>query len=178
MWMPRGTGRLLVVAALATLAALTVSGCASSWPSAGPTVPPSISPILDSWRNLGVSCGEPHVGMPENKPQWGCQGTLRGVRINVVFVGDDAGVMDMEAQVLPTTSAETAVDVFDDLMAATPAFSDPKPAIRAWIEDWNGSTGVVSTEIGSVRVTIESDATWITLAASRDPLTVAPTSGS
>jgi hypothetical protein len=108
----------------------------------------------------------------------GCQGTLRGVRINVVFVGDDAGVMDMEAQVLPTTSAETAVGAFDDLMAATPAFSDPKPAIRAWIKDWNGSIGVVSTEIGSVHVTIESDATWITLAVSRDPLTVAPISGS
>jgi hypothetical protein len=160
------------------LAALTVVGCASIGPSAAATVPKSISPILDSWRKVGVSCGEPHVGMPENKPQWSCQGTLRGVRANVMFVGDDAGVMDMEAQVAPGTKAQTAVGVFDDLIAATPAFSDPKPAIRAWIETWDGSNGLVSTEIMSVRVTIESDATWITLSVSRDPLTVAPTSTS
>jgi hypothetical protein len=174
MGKPRGKARFIVVAALAALAALTAGGCASIGPSAAATVPASISPILDSWRNVGVSCGEPQVGMPENKPQWGCQGTLRGVRVNVVFVGDDAGVMDMEAQVAPATNAGTAAGVLDDLMAATPAFPNAMPAIRAWIADWDGSKGLVSAEMRNVRVAIESDATWITLSVSRDPLLVAP----
>ena len=80
----------------------------------------------------------------------------------------------MEAQVAPATNAGTAAGVLDDLMAATPAFPNAMPAIRAWIADWDGSKGLVSAEMRNVRVAIESDATWITLSVSRDPLLVAP----
>jgi hypothetical protein len=89
-------------------------------------------------------------------------------------MGDDAGVMDMEAQVAPDTNPTTAVGVFDDLMAATPAFPDQMPAVRQWIGDWSGAGGTLSTEIQNARVTIDSNATWITLSVSRDPLTVQP----
>lgn len=201
----RPTGRLLVGATLATLAALIVGGCVSSAPTVAPSlspantpssfptptmrpsglptaesfasVPPADSAIVESWRTAGVSCGDPHVGPPENRPQWGCQGTLRGVRINADFTGDDAGMMDMQAQVPAATMVQTALGIFDDLMAATPAFSDSMPAIREWIKGWNGSPGLVSTEIQGVRVSILSDAMWITLFVSRDPLFGSPTPG-
>jgi hypothetical protein len=185
------TGRPRMVVLLAALVALVASGCASSAPTVAPSlslatgstgfptptarpsglptvepfnsVPPAISAILRSWRAIGVSCGEPQVGMPENKPQWGCQGEVRGVRINVEFVGDDAGMVDMQAQIAAATNAPTATDVFDDLMAATPAFSDQMPAIRAWISAWNGARGLASTKVANVTVSLESDAMWITL---------------
>ncbi|MGD0863420.1 MAG: hypothetical protein ABSA21_11790 [Candidatus Limnocylindrales bacterium] len=115
--------------------------------------------------------------MPENRPQWICQGTLRGVRINADFIGDDAGMMEMQAQVPAATKPQTATSVFDDLMAATPAFSDHMPAIREWIRGWNGSRGLVSTGFQSVGVSIESDAMWITLSMMRWPLFGSPTPG-
>ena len=205
MAMARPTGPLVVIATLATLAALVASGCVSSSstvpPSLSPTVlpssfptptmrpsglptaesfasvPPADSAIVDSWRKAGVSCGEPQVGMPENRPQWGCQGTLRSVRINVDFMGDDAGMVDMQAQVAAATSGPTAVGVFDDLMAATPAFSDGMASIREWIKGRSGAPGVVSTTIQGVGVTLESDAMWITLSVGRGPLFGAPTPG-
>ena len=160
--------------ARAPLVVIAAGGCVSLGSPGGPTVPPSVSPVLQSWRNAGLSCGEPHLGMPEDKPQWVCQGSFRGVAASVVVMGDDAGVMDMEAQVAPDTNPTTAVGVFDDLMAATPAFPDQMPAIRQWIGDWSGASGTLSTEIQSARVTIDSNATWITLSVSRDPLTVQP----
>jgi hypothetical protein len=109
------------------------------------------------------------------EPQWSCQGTLRGIRINIVFFADAAGVVDMTAQVPAATKAQTAVGVFDDLMAATPAFSSAMPVIREWIKGWNGSQGLVSTEIPSVHVGIEADATWITLSMARVPRFGSPT---
>ncbi len=189
----RPTGRLTVIATLATLAPLIVGGCVSSASFPSPTVPPpglptvvpltsvppSISTILDSWPKVGVACGEPQVGMPEGpgEPQWSCQGTLRGVRINIAFSADAAGLADMTAQVPAATKAQTAVGVFDDLMAATPAFSSAMPSIREWIKGWNGSQGLVSTQIPSVRLSIESDAIWITLSMARVPRFGSPTPG-
>jgi hypothetical protein len=115
--------------------------------------------------------------MPEGEPQWGCQGTLRGVHINVAFMADDAGVMDMQAQVPAATKAQTVVGVFDDLMAATPAFANAMPSIREWIRGWNGSRGLVSAEIPSAGVSIESDAMWTTLFLARVPRFGTPTPG-
>ena len=186
------TGRRTGGAMLAILAAVMLAGCASSGtglrapttrPSGLPTVepftslPPSVSAILDSWRTAGISCDEPNVGMPENEPQWICQGTLRGVRINLVFMADNAGVMDLEAQAPAGTDANTARGVFDDLTAATPVFSTAMPAIRQWIQSWNGSRGLVSTNIPGAHVSIESDATWITLTLARVPRFGSPTPG-
>jgi hypothetical protein len=94
--------------------------------------------------------------------------------MNIAMVGDEAGVMDIEAQVAPTTDPRTAIGVFDDLLAATPAFSDPKPTIRGWLKTWNGSRGQVSTDIQNVHVAIEWDATWISLYLSRVPLLGTP----
>jgi hypothetical protein len=142
------------------------------------SVPPSISAMLDSWTTNGVSCGEPHVGMPENEPQWTCQGTLRSVQINIAFVADNEGVMDMEAQVPVATDVNAAKGVFDELMLATPMFSIATPAIRQWIQDWNGSRGLVSTDIPSAHVSIESDPIWITLSLDRVPRFGSPTPGS
>ena len=189
----RPTGRLTVIVTLATLAALIVGGCVSSASFPSPTVPPpglptvvpltsvppSISAILDSWPKVGMACGEPQVGMREGpgEPQWSCQGTLRGVRINIAFSADAAGLADMTAQVPAATKAQTAVGVFDDLMAATPAFSSAMPSIREWIKGWNGSQGLVSTQIPSVRLSIESDAIWITLSMARVPRFGSPTPG-
>ncbi len=189
----RATGRRTVGAMLAILVAVLVGGCASSAtgmptptprPSGLPTVepftsvPPSVSAILDPWRAAGIACGDPNVGMPENEPQWSCQGTLRSVRINIAFMADSAGLMDMEGQVPSATDAKTAKGVFDDLTAATPVFSSAMPAIRQWIQGWNGSRGLVSTDIPSAHVSIESDAIWITLTLARVPRFGSPTPGS
>jgi hypothetical protein len=185
----RATGRRTVGTMLAILAAVVLGGCASEVPaptmppSGVPTVepsrsvPPSVSEILDSWRTAGISCGEPSRGAPENEPQWICQGTLRGVRINLAFMADSAGLMDMEAQVPAATDVKTAKAVFDDL-TATPVFSTAMPAIRRWIQDWNGSRGPASTDIPSAHVSIESDATWIMLTLARVPRFGSPTPGS
>ncbi len=182
---------------LAILAVVVLGGCASPATAATPTIgasfsvsglptptmrpsglptgetstsiPPSVSAILDSWRTPGISCGEPNVGMPENEPQWLCHGTLRSVRINIAFMADSAGLMDMEAQVPAGTDAKTARGVFDDLAAATPAFLDAMPAIRQWIQGWNGSRGIVDKAVPSARVAIESDSIWITFSLSRVP---------
>ena len=81
----------------------------------------------------------------------------------------------MQAQVDPATNRETAIGVFDALMAVTPALSDSMPAIRAWIGSWDGSSGLVGTEIRGVRVSILSDATWITLLLSDWPIPAQPT---
>jgi hypothetical protein len=133
---------------------------------------------LDSWRTADITCGDPNVGMPENEPQWLCQGTLRNVRINLAFMADSAGLMDMEGQVPAGTDAKTAKGVFDDLTAATPVFSSAMPAIRQWIQVWNGSSGLVSTDVPGAHVSIESDATWITLTLARVPRFGSPTPGS
>ncbi len=186
----RATGRRTVGTMLSILAAVVLGGCASEVPtptmppSGVPTVepsrsvPPSVSEILDSWRTAAISCGEPSRGAPENEPQWICQGTLRGVRINLAFMADSAGVMDMEAQVPAATDVKTAKAVFDDLTAATPVFSTAMPAIRRWIQDWNGSRGLASTDIPSAHVSIESDATWIMLTLARVPRFGSPTADS
>jgi hypothetical protein len=199
----KATGRRTGWALLAILAVVILGGCASSVTAATPTIganqsvpgfptptmrpsglptvepfasiPPSVSAILDSWRTAGISCGEPNVGMPENEPQWICQGTLRGIRINIAFMADNAGVMDLEAQAPAMTDAKTAKGVFDDLMAATPVFSTVMPAIQQWIQGWNGSSGLVSTDVPGAHVSIESDATWITLTLDRVPRFGSPT---
>jgi hypothetical protein len=191
---------------IAILAVLVVGGCASSATTAPPSInatlpqsgiptptlrpsglltveplmsiPPSVSAILDSWRSSAISCGEPNVGMPENEPQWICQGTLRGVRINLAFMADNAGVMDMEAQVPAGTDVKTAKAVLDDLMATTPVFSTTMVAIRQWIQGWNGSRGLFSTDLPSAHVSIESDAIWITLTLARVPRFGSPMPGS
>jgi hypothetical protein len=133
---------------------------------------------LNSWRIAGIACGDPSVGMPDNEPQWSCLGTLRGVRLNIALMADNAGLMDMTAQVPAATDAQTAKGVFDDLTAATPVFSSAMPAIRQWIEGWSGSTGLISTDIPSARVGIESDRIWITLTLARVPRFGSQTPGS
>jgi hypothetical protein len=117
--------------------------------------------------------------MPEGpgEPQWGCQGTLRGVHLNVVFTADNAGVVDMQAQVPAATKAQTAVGVFDDLMTATPAFATAMPSIRKWIQGWNGLPGLVWADIPNASVSIEPDAIWITLSLARVPRFASPTPG-
>jgi hypothetical protein len=83
----------------------------------------------------------------------------------------------MTAQVPAATKAHTAVSVFDDLMAATPAFATAMPSIRKWIQGWNGLAGLVWADIPNVSVSIESDAIWITLSMARVPRFGSPTPG-
>jgi hypothetical protein len=188
-----GTGRGAVGAMLAVLAAALVGGCASSatgipTPTLRPSglttvealtsIPPSVSAILNSWRTAGITCGHPNVGMPENEPQWLCQGTLRSVRINIVFVADNDGLMDMQSQVPAATEANAAKGVFDDLSAVTPVFSASMPSIRQWIRSWDGSSGLVSADIPGTHVSIESEAMWITFTLTRVPRFGSPMPGS
>jgi hypothetical protein len=180
MAITRATGRRTVWAAPALLVALLVGGCGRAPSPAASSVATTgaVSAILDSLRTAGISCGEPSIGVPENEPQWNCQGTLRGVRINLDFVADGAGVMDMEVEVPAATGAITAKSVFDDLTATTPMFATAMPAIRQWIESWSGSSGVVTHEMPGARAGIDSDATWITLALTRVPYFGSPKPGS
>ena len=96
--------------------AATLGGCAaSSAQSPG-------SALLTSWKPLGVSCADPVVGMPDNLPQWRCQATIRGLSVGLEFMADDAGVVDIEAQVPAGTDPGEAKAVFDDLVSSMDAF--------------------------------------------------------
>jgi hypothetical protein len=154
------------------MAALSLTSCGLE--PASPPVPPAIVPVLDGWRQAGLSCGDPTVGMPDNAPQWTCLARLHDVALTVTFMGDDAGVMDFEADVPAGTDPATAIAAFTDVVSAMRAFPAARTGIVTWIHRWNGSAGQVSTGFAGTRVTIASDATWISLVVARVPRFVAP----
>lgn len=163
---------LRLTSLLVVMAALSLTAC--SLEPASLSVPPAIVPVLDAWRQAGVSCGDPTVGMPDNAPQWHCLARLHGVALIVTFTGDDAGVMDLEADVPAGTDAASAIAAFTDVISAMRAFPAARTGIVTWIHSWNGSAGQVSTGFAGARVTIASDATWISLVVARIPRYVAP----
>jgi hypothetical protein len=137
-------------------------------------VPSAVAPLLDGWRQIGVSCGEPTVGMPDNMPQWSCQATLRGVQVNLSVIGDDDGAAQLVAQIPAATDRETAIAVFGDLVSSMRAFPSMQTDLLAWVQSWDGSSGQVSTGFPGAHVAIEADAVWTGLYLSRIPYQSAP----
>ena len=84
-------------------------------------------------------------------------------------MADDAGVVELDAQVSSGTDPATARAVFDDLVSSMDAFPDAHTQLVSWIDVWNGSRGQVSSEFAGGRATIDSDATWIALHMGRVP---------
>ncbi len=91
----------------------------------------AVAPVIDGWRQVGMSCGDPNVGMPENLPQWSCQGRLRDVAVSMEFMGDPSGVVDLEVNIPPGTDRRTAIAVFSDFLTATRAFAVTRSDIVA-----------------------------------------------
>lgn len=156
----------LVVAAVLGLA---VAACSSQPPSPTATTPPAVAPVVAAWLDAGLSCGDPVVGMPENAPQWSCQGQLRGVHVNGEFIGDNAGLMDMTLELPSTTSRQTATAIFADVLAATPAFAARRSALDAWLDAWDGSSGTAMADFTDAHASVMRDATWIDLSVARIP---------
>jgi hypothetical protein len=165
---PIGRGLTVLVWMLLGLGAVLLAGCASR------PVPSAVAPLLDGWRQIGVTCGKPTVGMPDNMPQWSCQATLRGVQVNLSVIGDDAGAAQLVAQIPAATDRETAIAVFGDLVSSMRAFPSMRTDLLAWVQSWDGSSGQVSTGFPGAHVAIEADPTWIGLYVSRIPYQSAP----
>ena len=129
----------------------------------------AVAPVLDGWRQAGLSCGSPRVGMPDDLPQWSCQGRLRDVAVSMEFMGDASGVLDLEVDLPPGTDRAIAISAFRAFVLATRAFAVARSDIVDWIGGWNGLAGQLSTEVAGARVTIFSDAAWIGLVIARVP---------
>lgn len=148
---------------LAVLAAIALTGCS------GEPAPSAITPVLDGWRQAGVSCSDPVVGMPDNLPQWTCHARFHDVPLSLTFIGDDAGVVDLTVQVAAGTAPATAISVFSDLVLAMRAFPAARGDLLTWIRSWNGSPGLAWVEVPGIRASIEADTTWISLVVRRLP---------
>lgn len=61
---------------LAVSGALALLTSACSTGALGGDVPQAMKPLLAAWHDLGLECGDPKVGMPENAPEWHCSGAV------------------------------------------------------------------------------------------------------
>ena len=158
---------------IGVLVTLVVAACSSAASPPSPGVA-----LIASWQQLGISCGQPVVGVPDNMPQWICQATIRGLPMTVDVEADDSSVAALVAQVPAGTDPAAASSVFEDLASNMSAVANARAQIVDWIGQWNGATSQVSMNFAGGRAAIESDPTWITLDVSRVPFasaTAAPT---
>ena len=156
---------LIAVAALG----LTVTGCSFGPPASTATTPPAVAPVVAAWRDVGLSCGNPVVGMPDNAPQWSCQGQLGGTAVTATFIGDNAGVMELTLEVPSTTSRQTATAIFTEVLTATPAFAARRLAIVAWLDAWDGSSRTVMADFIDAHASLLQAAPWIDFSVTRIP---------
>ncbi|MHB8960731.1 MAG: hypothetical protein ACYDAN_14040 [Candidatus Limnocylindrales bacterium] len=161
----------MVVSALCLTAAV---GCSLQPTAPTATTPAAVAPVVAAWRDLGLSCGDPVVGMPENAPQWSCQGQMRGAHVNAAFLGDNAGLVDMTLEIASSTPRQTATAILADVVTATPAFAARHAAIVSWLGAWDGLPGTVMEDFTDAHASVMRDATSVDFSATRIPYFSSP----
>jgi hypothetical protein len=132
----------------------------------GPDTRSALTQTLDGWRALGMTCGAPREdSVPNDLVQLTCRITADGVPMTVVLDGNAGGVFNLVAQVPGTTDRAAAGEVFATLAEATPVLADQDGAIAAWIRAEITKGTRTSTSLEGDSVTLERDASWITLVA-------------
>jgi hypothetical protein len=78
-----------------------------------------VARVLLDWRDAGLSCREPAVGMPGPMVDWGCAGAFEGVTVHAGLEADAHGVFTLLVFLPAGTDARAADRAFAHVIRAT-----------------------------------------------------------
>lgn len=127
--------------------AAVVAACLTVYAARGPWIPfwlkSEVISVLADWRDAGLSCDRPEVGMPGPAVDWYCRRTFAGVEVRARLTADAHGVQSIVAGVPATTSGEDAAKAFVGLVEATSLFRAAKTDIKNWLLESQAADGVM-----------------------------------
>jgi hypothetical protein len=97
---------------------------------------PDVEQTLVDWREAGITCAEPEVGMPGPAADWLCEATPGDVPVTIRLIVDGFGVQSIHIGVPSTIDRTLAARAFIDVVERTSAIG----AARAEIADWLRAT--------------------------------------
>lgn len=115
--------------------------------------------VLADWRNAGLSCGDPQVGMPGPAVDWFCHRDFDGVPVQARLTADAVGVQSIIVGAPAATAGSVAAQAFVGLLGETSLVSPDRQAIEDWLLANEAADGVLQLEARSniARVSVSSD---------------------